>query len=120
MALTKQDLQGIKTIVKDIVSDEVGSLAQATLKQFTAHDKRFDTIDSRFEQIDSRFEQTDSRFKKIEDQLNYQNQEIDQVHHDLSDKIDRVITMYSEDIRPLYFDVSDLKRRVTKLENATP
>lgn len=113
MPLTKQDLKAIKTIV----SDEINGLAVITHSSFVAVEKRFVKMDERFEKIDERFDAVDQRFEKIDDQLSYQNQKIVQNHRELSDKIDRVTTMLSEDMEPIYDDVTNLKRRVTKLEN---
>lgn len=86
MSLTKQDLKSIKTVVSEIVSEEVNGLAVTTQDSFVAMDRKFASIDKRFESIDQRFE-------KVEDKLDYQNQKMEYGFNELSIKIDKVVTI---------------------------
>ena len=123
--MDKNDLKEIKEVVKSVVNKEIDRFAVIVAQGFAGVDKRFDGIDSKlaehdkkFAEHDKKFAEHDGRFERIESKLDYQNQKMDEHYRQLSDKIDGIGLMLSGDMKPVYEDIDNLKRRVTKLEKA--
>ena len=116
--MDKNDLKEIKEVVKSVVNKEIDRFAVIVAQGFAGVDKRFDGIDSKLAEHDKKFAEHDGRFERIESKLDYQNQKMDEHYRQLSDKIDGIGLMLSGDMKPVYEDIDNLKRRVTKLEKA--
>ncbi len=115
MALTKKDLENIGKVV-----DEKISANNTTLKSEIAGETK-KTMNSEIGKL--RSEIADDTKKTVHTEISLlrlemnqrfdaTDKKIDTVHKDLSDKIDQVITMETEDIQMIYSDISKIKKHI--------
>lgn len=109
MSLTINDLQQIRTIVTEVVKDEVS----VQITPITTH---LDSIEGRFDRIDGRLVSTDGRFDRIDGRLDSMDGRLD--------SIDGRLTGVENDVKEIYYMVADIQKagkktakRLTIVEN---
>jgi len=120
MSLTRDDLNQIRGIVREIVKNEVEKLAIATAKGFEevhnklgAHDQRFDNHDKRFDSIDKRLDSHDKRFDAVDSSHRHVMARLDTIEHDIADL--RLMRKELREIRTILDEVVT-RREFEKLE----
>jgi len=86
--------------------------------------KGFDDVDKRFDKVDKRFLEQDQKFVDLESLLTEKSAsiwlEIKSLRQEikrLEEKIDKISNTEAEDIKPVYFDVENLKKEILTVKN---
>lgn len=65
MALTKEDLSAIKTIVETVVDEKVDGLAVQVGEGFNEVSKRFEQVDRRFDRVERRLDRIETDIREV-------------------------------------------------------
>jgi len=119
--LTKNDLQEVKSVVKEEVETAVVQISGAVIKALentaTKDDlKNFATKDD-LKKVESRLGGVESRLDKVESRLGGVEEDLDEVKTDL--KIVKRGIEILQKTTPNKFDFNDHEKRITRLEKVT-
>lgn len=119
--LTKNDLQEVKSVVKEEVETAVVQISGAVIKALentaTKDDlKNFATKDD-LKKVETRLGGVESRLDKVESRLGGVEEDLDEVKTDL--KIVKRGIEILQKTTPNKFDFNDHEKRITRLEKVT-
>lgn len=102
MSLNKKDLEQIKGVVREtmtetMVSEPIKKILKNTVLEvmepmMIVSQKEFTNIGERFEKVDERFEKIDQRFKKIDERFDKVDERFEKVEEEIKIKFDKVLT----------------------------
>jgi len=126
--LTKNDLQEVKSLVKDEVETAVIQISGAVIKALedtaTKDDlKNFATkddlkkVETRLDKVETRLGGVETRLDKVESRLGGVEEDLDEVKTDL--KIVKRGIEILQKTTPNKFDFNDHEKRITRLEKVT-